>query len=58
MWSAIKDGRKEHQRLAEKVNNVEVLVAGQYVTRDEFNQTMKSVDAKLDRIADKVGAVH
>lgn len=52
MWSALKDLQAADTRLAEKVGAIEVLVAGQYVTRDEFTSTMNAVFAKLDRIQD------
>lgn len=54
MWSSIKDLQEMDRDLAEKVGSIEVLVAGRYVTREEFNQTLSQVFAKLDRIIDAV----
>ena len=36
----------------EKVGAIEVLVAGRYVTREEFNNVLNQVFTKLDRIID------
>lgn len=54
MWSSIKELQEMDRDLAEKVGSIEVLVAGRYVTREEFNQTLSQVFAKLDRIIDAV----
>jgi hypothetical protein len=40
------------KELAEKVASIEVLVAGRYVTRDEFNNNLNQVFMKLDTIRD------
>lgn len=50
MWSSLKDLQAADTKLAEKVSAIEVLVAGQYVTREEFTLTMQAVFAKLDKI--------
>ena len=42
------------KELAEKVSEIEVLVAGRYVTRDEYNTTLSQVFVKLDTIRDIV----
>ena len=46
-----KDSYKE---LAEKVGNIEVLVAGQYVKREDFTQVTNQLFFKLDKILDKL----
>ena len=51
-WKSLSDLQKSDTKLAEKVASIEVLVAGQYVTRDEFTSTMNSMFVKLDRIQD------
>ena len=38
----------------EKVNQIEVLVAGQYVKRDDFDKLANAIFAKLDKISDKI----
>ena len=54
VWSAVKDLQEADKELAEKVGQIEVLVAGRYVTRDEFNQVLNQVFERLDRIRDLV----
>lgn len=40
--------------LTEKVQSVEILVAGQYVKRDDLNELSKALFNKLDRIEIKI----
>ena len=54
VWTAVKELQKADKELAEKVGEIEVLVAGRYVTRDEFNSTLSQVFAKLDTIRDMI----
>ena len=54
VWSAVKDLQTADKELAEKVGQIEVLVAGRYVTREEFNTTLSQVFIKLDTIIDIV----
>jgi len=52
VWAAVKDLQEADKELAEKVGNIEVLVAGRYITREEFNTTLNQVFERLDRIRD------
>jgi hypothetical protein len=52
VWGAVKDLQEADKELAEKVGNIEVLVAGRYITREEFNVTLNQVFERLDRIRD------
>ncbi len=52
VWGAVRDLQKADKELAEKVGEIEVLVAGRYMTRGEFNETLSQVFAKLDTIRD------
>jgi hypothetical protein len=52
VWAAVKDLQEADKELAEKVGNIEVLVAGRYITREEFNSTLNQVFERLDRIRD------
>jgi hypothetical protein len=52
VWGAVRDLQKADKELAEKVGEIEVLVAGRYMTRVEFNDTLGQVFAKLDNIRD------
>ena len=42
------------ERLAAKVQSIEVLVAGQYIKREDFDRTIAALFAKLDKIESKL----
>jgi hypothetical protein len=48
----VKDLQEADKELADKVAAIEVLVAGRYITREEFNSTFNQVFERLDRIRD------
>jgi hypothetical protein len=54
IWVAVKELQKADKELAEKVGEIEVLVAGRYMTREEFNHTLSQVFGKLDTIRDMI----
>ena len=54
MWQSLKELQQQDSKLADKVSNIEVLVAGQYVKRDDMNRDIAIIFAKLDRIEDKM----
>lgn len=54
VWNAVKELQRADKELAEKVADIEVLVAGRYITREEFNQTLNQVFERLDRIRDMI----
>ena len=54
VWEAVKDLQTADKALAEKVNAIEVLVAGKYVTRDELATAIDRITAQLDRIEEKM----
>lgn len=54
VWQAVKDLQAADKVLADKVGSIEVLVAGAYVKKDEFADTVKALFAKLDKIEDKI----
>ncbi len=54
VWQAVKDLQEADKSLANKVAEIEVLVAGAYVRKDEFTQSVNALFAKLDRIEDKL----
>lgn len=54
VWQAVKEQQNADKVLAEKVGNIEVLVAGAYVKKDEFMSQMNALFAKLDKIEDKL----
>lgn len=52
LWSAVRDLQAADKDLADEVGAIEVLVAGRYVTREEFTSTLSQVFTKLDTIRD------
>ncbi len=54
LWDSISELRAVDSNLIDKVAAIEVMVAGSYITRDEFQRTITALFAKLDRIEDKV----
>lgn len=56
MWDALRDLQEADKTLTEKVATIEVLVAGQYVRKDDFDRVADALFRKLDRIQDKLDA--
>ena len=54
MWDSYKELKRADSALADKVNSIEVLVAGQYVKRDDFDRMANAIFIKLDKISDKL----
>ncbi len=54
LWDSIHELKTADIALAEKVGSIEIMVAGSYITRSEFQQTITAMFTKLDRIEDKV----
>lgn len=54
MWEGLKDLQRTDHALTQQVNNLQVLVAGQYMRREEFDKLSQAIFAKLDRIEDKL----
>ena len=54
MWEGLNDLKKTDHELTQQVNNLQILVAGQYMRRDEFDKVSQALFAKLDRIEDKL----
>ena len=60
VWESVRDLQAADKELTDKVQGIEVLVAGQYIKRDELDRHIEaifrkldSIEAKLDRKADK-----
>ena len=51
---SMKELKKTDLVLADKVQSIEVLVAGKYVTREEVKQLSEALFRKLDRIEEKI----
>ena len=54
VWQATKDLQRADSELAKRVGEIEVLVAGNYVTRQEFDRAVDKLFAKLDAIDSKI----
>lgn len=54
IWRSMRDLQSADEELAEKVQSIEVLVAGQYPTRRELDDKFSVVAASLIRIEDKL----
>ena len=54
LQDSLKSLRTSDENLASKVQAIEVLVAGQYVKRDDFDRKIDALFAKLDAIDTKL----
>jgi CHASE3 domain sensor protein len=54
VWQAVKDLQKADKDLTAKVAEIEVLVAGAYVKKDDLEKLSNAIFTKLDRIEDKL----
>ena len=54
IWQSVKDLQAADKELATKVSEIEVLVAGAYVKKEEFSTAVTALFTKLDRIEDKI----
>jgi hypothetical protein len=54
LWDAVRDLQKSDRELTDKINNIEVLVAGDYVKREDFRLEMDRLFKKLDAIEQKI----
>lgn len=54
LQESMKALQETDERLAGKVQSIEVLVAGQYIKRDDFDKTVTALFAKLDKIDAKL----
>ena len=54
IWGAVKDLQKADKELVNKLSAMEVLVAGNYVTRTELKNYIDAIFTKLDTISNKL----
>jgi hypothetical protein len=54
LWSEVKGLQQTDKELADKVASIEVLVAGRYISREEFNGVVNRLFEKLDHIQNTV----
>jgi len=56
MWDSLKELQSADKDLTEKVSRIEILVAGNYVKREEFERALERLFVKLDSIELKIDA--
>ena len=54
LYQSMRDLMKADELLTDKVQAIEVLVAGQYIKRSEFESKMDAIFHKLDTIEEKI----
>ena len=54
VWDAVKDLQRADTNLTEKVSHIEVLIAGDYIKKEDFNNVSNIIFIKLDKIMDKL----
>jgi len=54
IWQAVRDLQDADKELVQKVNSIEVLVAGDYVKQDKFDGMIDRLFVKLGHIEDKL----
>lgn len=54
MWQTLKDQQEQNARLTEKVAQLQILVVGEYVKKDDLQRDVNAIFTKLDRIEDKL----
>ena len=54
IWDSLKELRTQDSALAEKVSRIEVLVAGEYVKKDELERAVQRLFDKLEHIEMKI----
>jgi hypothetical protein len=54
MWDSLKELQNADRKINSEMNEIKVLVAGQYVRREEFDRMSQAIFAKLDRIEEKL----
>ena len=53
-WDALSKLQEQDRDLADKVARIEVLVAGEYVRKEDFERTIERLFDKLDHIEMKI----
>ena len=54
MWETLKELQAADRELVDKVSRIEVLVAGNYVRKEDFDRTIERLFDKLDHIEMKI----
>jgi hypothetical protein len=54
IWEAVKELQFADKILVDKVNTIEILIAGNYMSKHDFDKIAAAIFAKLDKIDDKL----
>ena len=54
IWEAVKELQSADKILVEKVASIEILIAGNYMSKQDFDKIAIAIFAKLDKIEDKL----
>ena len=54
IWEAVKELQFADKILVDKVNTIEILIAGNYMSKQDFDKIAAAIFAKLDKIDDKL----
>jgi CHASE3 domain sensor protein len=54
VWEGLRELQKADVELTAKISGIQLLVAGNYVKKDEVDVIVKALFAKLDKIEDKL----
>ena len=54
IWEAVKELQIADKILVDKVNTIEILIAGNYMSKQDFDKIVAAIFAKLDKIDDKL----
>lgn len=54
IWDSVSELHKSDKQLVEKVNAIELLVAGEYVKRSEIEKMIDAFFKKYDKIENKI----
>ena len=54
MWDTLTNLQAQDRKLADKVARIEVLVAGEYVKKEDFDRVIERLFDKLDHIELKI----
>lgn len=54
IWDSLSQLQEADKDLVEKLSRIEILVAGEYIKKDEFNTIMLRLFEKLDHIEEKI----
>ena len=56
LWDAVKDLQTADKQIINRISQIEVLVAGKYVSRSEMVHQFDKMSIKLDQIEKKIDA--